>query len=1497
MSRTLLLAAVVFSASSLLLVDAAVKGCLILAIAACMATVLRRESAATRHLVWLVAIVAMLVVPIFSTLLPQWQVLPAWAAISKASLVSQLATPAMPPASEVNSPPPVNSSLLGIDRRGPSQAQPFLETADSPPQLVSIAGIADTTPEPHAKRWMLLNVLPMLWASGFCVLILRLMAARWMLWSNERRGTMIAISGQHDVRSLEHLERDGAIITAFEAAHRQLGVRQRVRLLLHSERTIPLIWGIVRFRLLLPQSARQWSGEQLRSVLLHELAHIKRRDTLVQLLAQIACALHWFNPLVWFAAWRLHVERERACDDLVLAQGVRASAYAEHLLNVATKFTVDRWTSSCGLAMASSSPLESRLQAILSDRLNRKKVSMGIGLMAMLLGACIAIPIAMLRAADDQANPPERRESALASEAQPKHEDARALYEIWQHYARANGDIPGALMGELAAAVKTFIGYNPTWETVPKLNALLPRLDATHDWKPADAIAILDEVAGVQDSPLMGATEKATQSTIRTGQVLPEKFADAAWGDALPNGLRAAWVLEPRAAEHRMGAALKARLLVQNQGQVPVMVHVPTWHQGQVKATDAKGAEVEVSGISWMTIAQLVPVRLGPNEFIEINAPGIGLGPRAGIGPWAGPRVGSNVLAKMGDELTLKHGLVPLDGSDVGVREDDPHVAGPGWWLAHIKTRLNRELPLPADAAERTHLLDRAVRELFATTPTADETATFVADETPGAIDSLIKRLAARGDVVSFSGKLPTAPAKFRVLAADANADTQPRVVLGPGEYPLSGGTEKSGSATLKIVGRPVGDRSTNDTQILFEATEATGKLPPEPHKLEVPDGWGTWAIVCRPGEGFFYLLHTGGVRKIDYSAPCKVTVTPTNDLPAEFRDEVKRQLDIHGIPAEELEMLLKVSAQSNPATAPAGKYSGSDVSKTDEKRLVGNLVKVPDDQYVKSGFPVNELAGDSVIWSDSQNGLSLGYRITFDEWRILGKDVKVELWVRNPGEKEVKFQINMRPDIGLRVKLKDETGVKGAQELEHESHIVPNDVPPFGEHRRLPPGHALKVKEFTISLLWPENDVSGIKGHFLAIAPGAYKFKCELELPGFSATGEDGKQLSPAEGEWTGKLTTGEMYVAVVPPDAPAPRPRIESVDVVVDKDGEVSLGRVKMPQDELKTRAARNAKKRFTIHANKDVSYAKVIEVVEALKAAGVTEFSFSEARVGDGKYRVANRQAIYEFDDKHGFSICRPSDFPQYFTVSWPAEGERPACWLRTYPNVSGQTQGKWAVVWEPGTEVLWWVDDSDVGKMTLTDPARVIVDREGRMNNFSRDFALPDGVKTEFRRLGFAVGRIGQTGPDIGGNTGGQNIVSAESGNWIVEGTVTDADGNPMKDVPVRVTTNQQFKTEKTDEKGRYRVYFSLPIQLLAHWRAVTVAPVLEGFTERDMAKAGEFNVLLRAGEQPQRVRMADDKDFQPGPIPRFAERDLLPSQPGAEPGISGRTDFVMLKAGE
>ena len=75
----------------------------------------------------------------------------------------------------------------------------------------------------------------------------------------------------------------------------------------------------------MPEDADRWPLERLRIVLLHELAHVKRRDCLTHVLAQLACALHWFNPLAWMAARHIRTERERACDDLVLACGTRGS--------------------------------------------------------------------------------------------------------------------------------------------------------------------------------------------------------------------------------------------------------------------------------------------------------------------------------------------------------------------------------------------------------------------------------------------------------------------------------------------------------------------------------------------------------------------------------------------------------------------------------------------------------------------------------------------------------------------------------------------------------------------------------------------------------------------------------------------------------------------------------------------------------------------------------------------------------------------------------------------------------------------------------------------------------------------------------------------------------------------------------------------------------------------------------------------------------------------
>lgn len=125
---------------------------------------------------------------------------------------------------------------------------------------------------------------------------------------------------------------------------------------------------------------------------------MKRGDLPALLATQIACALHWYNPLVWVAAWRLGIERERACDDdLVLNAGVKASDYAGHLLAVATN--LHESGPSGALAMVRPSRLEGRLTAVLSEGVNRRGVPRGVALASFALGSALLVPVSMLRAA------------------------------------------------------------------------------------------------------------------------------------------------------------------------------------------------------------------------------------------------------------------------------------------------------------------------------------------------------------------------------------------------------------------------------------------------------------------------------------------------------------------------------------------------------------------------------------------------------------------------------------------------------------------------------------------------------------------------------------------------------------------------------------------------------------------------------------------------------------------------------------------------------------------------------------------------------------------------------------------------------------------------------------------------------------------------------------------------------------------------------------------
>jgi beta-lactamase regulating signal transducer with metallopeptidase domain len=185
---------------------------------------------------------------------------------------------------------------------------------------------------------------------------------------------------------------------------RTLGIRGNVRILLAGPDFIPSATGLVRRTVLLPDEALRWTREQRRLVLLHELGHFRRGDLWTQMLGQITCALHWFNPFAWMLHRRLSVEREFACDALVVSRGASPADYATLLWKMGVASRGPRFAAAAFLAMAAPGrgKLEQRVRRILAPVREaglwlRIADSAFCGLTAMLLLVCVSLKPVVVR--------------------------------------------------------------------------------------------------------------------------------------------------------------------------------------------------------------------------------------------------------------------------------------------------------------------------------------------------------------------------------------------------------------------------------------------------------------------------------------------------------------------------------------------------------------------------------------------------------------------------------------------------------------------------------------------------------------------------------------------------------------------------------------------------------------------------------------------------------------------------------------------------------------------------------------------------------------------------------------------------------------------------------------------------------------------------------------------------------------------------------------------
>lgn len=361
-----------------------VKATLVLVLTAAVAGLLWRASAAVRHMVWSVGVIGVLALPLLSVLLPAWEV-PLIPTSSTAPMpIRGAGVPAMEaPIGDVPAASPA-APLAGA--AVPGASSPLSAPADAldagtGPLVAASSGVAPALPEIALALATAGVLVGLLWlAVGF--------------WGVSRIG-----------RSAD-VVRDPEWIRAAQESADHLGLRRPVLLLRSRGTLMPATWGLLWPSVVVPSTADAWPDDRRRAVLAHELAHVKRFDCLTQALAQVACALLWWHPVVWYAARRLRVERERACDDLVLRAGARPSDYAAHLLEVARSHRTLRLGAPALVSMAKPSHLESRLLWILDGARARSVPSMRVIAAAALVGLVVVAPLSAMRPTERGATQP-----------------------------------------------------------------------------------------------------------------------------------------------------------------------------------------------------------------------------------------------------------------------------------------------------------------------------------------------------------------------------------------------------------------------------------------------------------------------------------------------------------------------------------------------------------------------------------------------------------------------------------------------------------------------------------------------------------------------------------------------------------------------------------------------------------------------------------------------------------------------------------------------------------------------------------------------------------------------------------------------------------------------------------------------------------------------------------------------------------------------------------
>jgi beta-lactamase regulating signal transducer with metallopeptidase domain/Tol biopolymer transport system component len=211
-----------------------------------------------------------------------------------------------------------------------------------------------------SRPWVasLRRVLPFIWLAGAMVIGLYLLMSNFFLWRIVKRERPLL-----DQKTLE----------LFEECKERMGVQTIVGLIPSSQIKSPALFGFIRPRLLLPKEMlEEASLEEMRYIFLHELAHLKRRDIYLGWLTSFLQILHWFNPLVWFAFYRMRADRELSCDAFVLSRTgkEKSQEYGQAIVGFLRRFSRSRPLPAMAGILENRSQLKRRITMIAQFKKN-----------------------------------------------------------------------------------------------------------------------------------------------------------------------------------------------------------------------------------------------------------------------------------------------------------------------------------------------------------------------------------------------------------------------------------------------------------------------------------------------------------------------------------------------------------------------------------------------------------------------------------------------------------------------------------------------------------------------------------------------------------------------------------------------------------------------------------------------------------------------------------------------------------------------------------------------------------------------------------------------------------------------------------------------------------------------------------------------------------------------------------------------------------------------